>query len=303
MKKWLAVTWGILTAGFITFFGLYSSNRLLYMKKKEEEDIIKRESMANRLSLADFNTLPKEEVTIPSPFGYDLHTYFIHPYNSKRYVVFCHGVTETKWNSIKYMNIFLKRGFNAVIYDHRRHGQSGGKTTSFGHYEKHDLKAVIEELRRRIGEDAFIGIHGESMGAATMLLYAGGLKDCADFYIADCSFSDFQAQFLYRFKMDTKVNGKWLLPITNLFLKYRGGFTFKEVSPLSVMRNISKPILFIHSQDDDFILPIMTKALFQQKTGDKMLYIADKGAHAQSYNENPEQYERVIDEFLTTYLM
>ena len=63
-----------------------------------------------------------------------------------------------------------------------------GKTTSYGYYEKHDLKSVVDWLKSRFGTNITLGIHGESMGAATLLQYAGLVEDGADFYIADCPF-------------------------------------------------------------------------------------------------------------------
>lgn len=33
-----------------------------------------------------------------------------------------------------------------------------------------------------------------------------------------------------------------------------------------------------------------------------MLFLAENGRHAQSLNENPEDYEEVIDEFLEKYV-
>jgi uncharacterized protein len=213
-------------------------------------------------------------------------------------VIICHGVTENKMNSIKYMNLFLNRGFNVLIYDHRRHGESGGSTTSYGHYEKFDLKAVVDWLREEIGPLLHLGIHGESMGAATMLLYAGMIEDGANFYIADCPFSNFKEQLAYRLKTEMKLPPKIFLPLGDLFLKIRDRYSITEVSPISVIDHIKNPILFIHSKKDDYILPSMTIDLFEKKTGPKKLYLADYGVHAQSLNENKVGYERAIDEFL-----
>ncbi|WP_203361831.1 alpha/beta hydrolase [Bacillus sp. REN10] len=296
MKKWL--TFLGTTAAVTAATGLYVSNRVLYMRKKDEQLIYQREVESKRLDMEAYEQLPKEEVWIQSPFGYRLKAVFVAPYPGRPYVIFCHGVTENKINSIKYMNIFIKRGFNSIIYDHRRHGESEGGTTSYGHYEKYDLQAVVNELIRREGEHVSFGIHGESMGAATLLLYAGTVEDRADFYIADCPFSDFREQMIHQMKREIKVAPRFLIHLAEWMVALRDRFRLSEISPLQAVENIKKPILFIHSEQDEFILPDMTKELFRRKNGPKELYLAPNGGHAQSFNENPEQYEQVVDHFL-----
>ena len=300
MKKTFRFFVGFLL--FVSTIGFYFTNRLMYMKKKDDELILKREIDSGRFDPIQFETLPKKEISLLSPFGYPLKTIIVEPHETNKYIIFCHGVTENKTNSMKYMNLFLNLGFNAVIYDHRRHGESGGNTTSFGHYEKFDLKEVVDRLKQEKGSDLLIGIHGESMGAATMLLYAGMLEDGADFYIADCPYSDFKDQLAYQLKEEKKLLPRLLLPLADLFLRIRDKYSLKDISPLSVIENIKKPILFIHSQKDDYILPTMTEALYKRKKGPKKLFLAANGLHAQSYNENREDYENNIDEFLTNYV-
>ena len=151
------------------------------------------------------------------------------------------------------MNLFLERGFNAIIYDHRRHGDSGGKTTSFGHYEKFDLKAVIDWLKEEKGPTLTLGIHGESMGAATMLLYAGMLEDGADFYIADCPFSDLKEQVSYQLKKEFKNVSTLLIPIADFicaFVKsiqsgmFRPFLSLKLLKTPSYLYTVKTMILF-----------------------------------------------------------
>jgi fermentation-respiration switch protein FrsA (DUF1100 family) len=195
------------------------------------------------------------------------------------------------------MNLFLQKGWNVLIYDHRRHGESGGETTSYGHYEKFDLQSVVHWLKKEVGDSIVLGIHGESMGAVTTLLYAGMLEDSADFYIADCPFTELEAQLLYRLKVEFKVPSLLIMPIAKPFVQLRDRYSIKGVSPISVIGNIEKPVLFIHSKDDDYILAEMSKQLYEKKKGSKKLYIAEKGSHAMSYAENREEYSKVIDEF------
>jgi uncharacterized protein len=274
----------------------------MYMKKKDNDFIVNREKEAGRLDPVSYENLTKQEITISSPYGYDLKAILVEPFDTKKYVIISHGVTENKTSSIKYMNLFLERGFNGIIYDHRRHGESGGKNTSFGYYEKFDLKQIVDWLKQEKGKDILLGIHGESMGAATMILYAGGIEDGADFYIADCPFSDFKELLDYVIKQEIKLPGKIFIPIANLFLRARARYSIKDISPISVIDKIKSPMLFIHSKKDDFILPEMTQKLFDKKKGPKKLFFAVNGTHAQSYNENKEAYEKAVDDFLKEYV-
>ncbi len=281
--------------------GIYMSNRILYMTKKADASIVERETKAGRFNRHIYDLLPKEDVWITTADGIRLKSVFITPNPGNSYVIFCHGVTEHKINSIKYMNLFLKRGFNAILYDHRRHGESEGTFTSYGHFEKRDLKAVVDELIRREGDHVRFGIHGESMGAVTLLLYAGTVEDRADFYVADCPFSEFGKQIQHQMNREIGWAPRFLMTIAEWAVWLRARYKLSELSPLKAVKNIEKPVLFIHSQDDDFILPEMTEALFKEKNGPKELYMAPNGVHAQSYNENPEQYEEAIDHFLMKY--
>lgn len=302
-KRFLYVTGiiGSIYTATLTIFAFYATNRLMFMKVKDSDLILKREIIAKRFDERWYETVQKDDLWVESPNGYPLRAVFLRPLDTTKTVIICHGVTENKINSIKYARLFERLGFNSVIYDHRRHGDSGGKTTSFGFYEKSDLQAVVSTVRERIGRRALLGIHGESMGAATTILYGGENDDEVDFYIADCPFSDFTEQILHIMRTSTPLRSSMTLRIANLLLKIRDGYTTSLISPRQVIANISKPMLFIHSLEDDFILPEMTKELFALKEDRKMMKLFPKGAHAKSYNDNPVEYEREVHAFLNEF--
>lgn len=302
MKKKSLLYTGLGIFGALVTFGVYFTERVIHISKKDENEIIERDGKLGHIKPLEWNTLPKREVSIPSPHGYSISAMVIKPHPTNKFIVFSHGVTESKMSSVKYANLFLNRGFNAVIYDQRRHGNTGGKTTSYGYYEKDDLRAVVDWLYKDQG-DIYLGIHGESMGAVTTLLYAAEEKAKANFYIVDCPFSDLKELLKYRMKEEVKyLPPSIFVPIGSLFLKIRDHYWMEDVSPIKIIDKIKEPILFIHSQKDDYILPYMTQDLYDRKKGPKMLFMAPNGTHAQSLNENREDYEKAIDDFLEKYI-
>ncbi|MFD1030919.1 alpha/beta hydrolase [Metaplanococcus flavidus] len=277
--------------------GIIASNRLMYVKKKDEDLILERETSAKRYDEVWYANVKKQEHWIESQNGYQVHAVFLEPHDTQRYVIICHGVTETKVNSFKFARMFESLGFNSVVYDHRRHGGSGGKTTSFGHYEKLDLQAVVDQLKQHAGPDLVFGIHGESMGAATTLLYAG-MRDDAAFYISDCGYSDISEQVLHVMQTTTPLKTPFALKLAAFFMKLRDGYHISTMSPREAVKSIKKPVLFVHSLPDEFVLPEMSIEMHQLKQGPKTLKLFDQGGHAQSFNENPEEYTETVKSFL-----
>ncbi|TYR82510.1 alpha/beta hydrolase [Priestia megaterium] len=296
MKKWLLL-FSSLVGAFVSI-GFFFTNQMMYIRKKTNKEIIDRETADGFYDEKVYNSLLKETFTTSSSFGYKLSGTVIKPHEHNQFIILCHGVTVHSLNSIKYAHLFLKNGWNVITYDHRRHGLSEGKTTSYGYYEKADLQAIVQWTKQHFEESLQLGIHGESMGAATTLLYAGSANAKADFYIVDCPFSDLEEQLAHRLKEDFHLPKQLVLPIANVVLKWREGYSFKDVSPISVVDQIKKPVLFIHSQEDSYILPSMTIQLYEKKQGPKQLYIAPIGGHARSYAENREEYEKVVSNFL-----
>ena len=231
MIKWLIAAMSSLIV-FLVSLGYYASSQILFFKLRDVEVIKRRETRAKRLNMEEFQQLKQDDVLIPSRFDYSINAIFVHPNETDKWIVLCHGVTENKISSIKYLNMFVEMGYNAVIYDARRHGNTGGAHSTYGFYEKYDLETVVDYLFEHYGSDIEIGIHGESMGAATMLLYAGELSNRAKFYISDASFSTFGDELTNIFSQYTKIGSPVVLFFTNIFFRIRSRFSLFKVSPI-----------------------------------------------------------------------
>lgn len=65
MKRFFAALFTIL--GAITALGIFFTNKVMYLKKKTEEEVLERETKKH-FRIEDFDALHKEEIHIPSQF-------------------------------------------------------------------------------------------------------------------------------------------------------------------------------------------------------------------------------------------
>ena len=93
------------------------------------------------------------------------------------------------------------------------------------------------------------------MGAATFLLYAGMLEDGADFYIADCPFSDFKELVSYLIKKEIKLSPNWSCPFPIFSYGYVIAIPFRTFHQfLSLIKLINPFYLSIRKRMISFYL-------------------------------------------------
>ena len=131
---------------------------------------------------------------------------------------------------IKYASIFHDLGFDCVLYDQRNHGRSDKAITTMGVCESRDLAAVCDWVREKFGEAIVLGTHGESMGAATVMLHSA-LDGRLAFAMEDCGYSNFSKELRYALRVRFHLPVYPILPIASLFYKLRGGEFFGRISP------------------------------------------------------------------------
>lgn len=240
---------------------------------------------------------------IKSDYGYDLQVYYFKNHNeSKKYMVMAHGHTYTHHGCLKYARMMMEHGYNVVLFDERFHGNSGGKFTSLGYFEKYDLYTVISDTISRYGNDIFVGTYGESMGAATALMEAK-IDKRVKFVVSDCSFSDFPLlikQLMWR---------KFRIPVYPFYwfalivFKAFTGISMKGISPITELNCVSVPIMFVHGLADNYIPFSHTQVMYDSYGGSKQIFLAENDAlHAGSYSADQENYENHICEFLKKHV-
>lgn len=277
----------------------YAFKNIILGTKKTKEDAFDILTKRGVYDVKRFDNIDFEELEVISEEGYKLKGYYIDKKtNSKKVVIIVHGYTANHYIATQFSDMFLEEDFNVLLIDVRAHGESEGKYATYGFYEKKDLDLWVELMRDRLGKDAVIGLHGQSMGAATVLMY-GGSYDKANFIIADCPYSTGRGVVKYQFKEVAKVPFFPLYQFTNLKIRFLCKFSMDDISPRDKIKYKKVPVLFIHGTGDKLIPYTMSEEMFKCKVGDhNKLLLIDGADHVCAYAENKEKYISTVKEFL-----
>lgn len=215
----------------------------------------------------------------------------------RRLAVICHGQTANRYAALKYADIFLRAGFSVLIYDERYFGESDGECCTLGQEEARDLAAILGWVRLRFGEDCFIALHGESMGAATALLSLRYTS--VDLIVADCPFADSELLFRQWIEKRLPLPSGLLMRWFEYLGRKRYGYFVRETSPIAAVADAEVPICFMHGRDDTLIPCSHSEELFRAcRDGRSELHLFDGADHAQSIVVDRARYEALLLAFL-----
>jgi hypothetical protein len=293
----------ILSALVISLFGLgcYFARVLVFPYNRTYEETLASELENQALEKETWEQIPKQAVSIPSIYRYALAGYYLPVEKSRKLVVVSHGITNNLIGSIKYARIFQSLGFNTLIYDHRNHGRSGGKNTTFGYYERRDLITMVSWARENLGPFDVIGVHGESMGAAIAIL-AAALEPIFDFVVSDCSYAHLGDQLAFRLQEDFHLPAFPLIPLAQFWARILTGMRFKALHPQKAISEIQSPALIIHGAEDNYIPPEHARRLAEAPAEkERPLWLAPGADHAESLYDHPGAYAEKVSSFLKTH--
>ena len=282
-------------AGMVSGIIAFAFQQLTHMKLQSTHNLFQYLEKSGVYSRERFSRLKKQEVDILSDDGLRLCGYVIETDpSSKHWAIIVHGYTVSMLISTQYIDLFQSEGFNILLIDQRRHGNSQGKYTTYGYYEKYDVAAWVRWLLHNYGTDCSIGLHGQSLGGATVLEYLSIAHSNIKFVIADCPFSDLTQLLHHQARTIYKLPAYPLLPIINKILKRKAGFTMEQVSPLQAVEHCHLPVLFIHGTKDNYVPTYMSEQLYKRKAGPRSLLLVDGAIHGNAYAVAPKEYSEAV---------
>lgn len=305
MPLWI---WILLVLAALFIFLLYMADRCLNLVvhpvRCTKEDVYK-EDAAHHLEkgFSAYENTWKHEPFPVSSGGVEISCEHIPcPANEgkekKKLIILCHGHTVNRYSSLKYAEIFYRLGFDLILFDERYFGVSGGTFCTLGQEETKDLAKIIDTVHQRYGEKILLGLHGESMGGAVVLLVLA--QRPVDFVITDCPFAVTDDLLQECLRAEIHLPQWPLYPLFAFLADKKYGYKVHTVKPIEAVRNSTVPICFMHGAQDSLISCMHSVRMYNVTNNPASeLHLFKKADHACSIVVDPHGYENILKAFLT----
>ena len=153
-------------------------------------------------------------------------------------------------------------GFNAVVYDARAHGRSGGVICTFGLHEAEDARVIAWCVQKFLPDCGPMSLWGMSMGAAVGALALSG-KTPFSSGVLFAPFSDLDTMISATLSQQGIPPSSLLSSDSRAKIQGLIGVDPAKVSPLRAAANIRVPVLVVHGTKDARIPIAQGHAVFE----------------------------------------
>jgi alpha-beta hydrolase superfamily lysophospholipase len=239
---------------------------------------------------------PCELFTCTTLDGHRLAGWIVTPPRPRATIILCHGLHENREQTLGRVVLLAGAGYRCVAFDHRAHGQSTGKRTSFGYYESRDVLAVVEMVRQRWPREPRAAL-GISMGAAA-LCYAASRMGTLDAVILESLYHDIGRAFTSRLQSYPpwfQRLGPGILRLT----ERRLGVSMSQLAPVEHIGDFAlTPVLLVTGSEDRRAPPTDVQCLYERCRGPRELWLVPGAAHLDVFETGGERYQECVLDFL-----
>ncbi|MEI7511505.1 MAG: alpha/beta hydrolase [Candidatus Peregrinibacteria bacterium] len=222
------------------------------------------------------------EVSFLTADGIALNGWYLDNHSEKT-VLFFHGNARNISALQDRLQLFQELKVNALVFDYRGYGKSGGKIAAEQDLST-DANAALKYLQveKNISLPNII-LWGHSLGGAVAIDTAQNKDVFA--VIVESSFSSLD---------DMARKNFWYLPTP--FILH---FHFQSIEKIS---NISSPILIVHSKDDEMIPFPQSEALFKAAKSPKQ-FLEISGSHNNGFTDSYSVYFPAVQKFFLSHAL
>ncbi len=245
--------------------------------------------------------LPCERVSITSRDGLRLSARYYHTADGAPLDISFHGYRGHALRDFcGGAMLSLREGHNLLLIDQRAHGDSEGKTISFGILERFDALDWIDYARERFGKDLPILLYGISMGGATVLMTSGlPLPPNVKGIIADCPYSS-PKDIIQKVARGMGYPPRLAFPFIALGARLFGHFNLGAATAAEAVKRSPVPILILHGDDDRFVPQTMSAVVADANPKMVTRHLFPGAGHGLCFMVDRERYDRLVHEFLQT---
>jgi uncharacterized protein len=294
--RWLKTLSVLVVAGLLLFVfgfapwwlgGLATTRRFTYPDKENAG-----------LTPASFQ-LAYEDVAFQARDGVSLSGWWVPVEGAKGTVILVHGLNRSRIEMVRKTPFLHKQGWNALLFDLRHHGASGGKTSSFGLFEKQDVAAAAEWVRAR--SQGPLVYWGVSLGGATVVLAAADDAKVAG-VVCDSSYRSLRDTV--RHHMTLLGRWRWwarILPTGPVgaeavyWMGKRGGFDPDQVDVQQAAAKLAgRPVLFVCNSGDKRMPKEIAFDLSKAAGARAEVLVVPGNSHGGAYRDGTVAYEHAV---------
>jgi pimeloyl-ACP methyl ester carboxylesterase len=219
--------------------------------------------------------------------------------SSNRCAILIHGYADAKVGSIAFAPLLNDLDLNILAVDLRAHGESDGRFSTGGFFERDDISQVIDQIRSdRPFQTERIILFGISLGASVACGVAAARSDIAG-VILESPFPSYQRVITNHARL-MHLPGGWMLKSAISLAQKFGGADFSRVRVVDLMKLIRCPALLIVGSEDELLYPEDIAALQAETRADagSELWLVERAGHLQAMSIDPIEYRQRVEKFV-----
>lgn len=256
---------------------------------------------------AEWFRATRQPVSVVSRDGLTLRGWLFDPDRSvprsHLVAICCHGYTGGPEEMAPYAHRYARMGFTVLVPALRAHPPSEGRFIGMGRLDGLDL---LDWIGLVVSADsrARILLHGNSMGAAAVMMAAGdpSLPRNVVAAVEDSGYDSARDEFLRLAQRLYRLPRPVAVPLVGCLgevCRRRAGYTLREASCVEALRHTTLPFLLIHGADDELVDPSCLERLAQACAGVDVERLLVPGAgHTGAAAADPGRYWRRVGGFV-----
>jgi pimeloyl-ACP methyl ester carboxylesterase len=207
--------------------------------------------------------------------------------------VVVHGLGDSLESFTELGDALRKRGHPVLLVDLRGHGGSEGRHVTLGGLESHDVRAGLDEVRRRGLAGRGTLLIGHSMGSMAVLLAAVGQPDLRAVTV-EATFDTYRDTIAHHAKLLYGLP-RWvpIIPIAIWIAEWRAGFDADEIDGVAAARAIKAPLFTIVDGADPRMPEPVVRRVLDAHPGPKQIWVVPGADHVGAVL-HPEYYGRLF---------